>query len=372
MLVLKNLLRRRTRTLLSVLGIAIGIAAIIAFNAVARGFKASIDRYMEGSGAEMLIVNRAAMAPEYSRISKEEVDFIRGLPGVEHASPGTFTIIAGRVLQEVKPGTKLKFLTVFGRIPGDRLIEKFRSSIDGKLIEADDEIMIGTDAARDLKVARGETLTLLKRTFRIVGIYKSDVPFESAGCVVPSAVVQKELAMGSSVGLVFLYLKPGVDWKAVRDAIEAKSGNLSAIQTKDFTQFYNQLDYIDWFVWIVSLISVIVGGLGVLNTMLMAVSERTREIGTLRAVGWSRGQVLRMILTEGVVISVVGGLLGLFLGTFGAETLIHWAPRGLDTRYSTLLYVQGFAIAMALGFFGALYPAFQAGRLSPIEALKYE
>jgi len=371
-LVLKNLLRRRTRTLLSLLGIAIGIAAIIAFNAVARGFKASLDRYMHGSGAQVLVVNRAAMAPEYSRISKEEVEFVRSVPGVDHVSPATFTIIAGRVLQKVKPGTKLKFLTVFGRIPGDRLVEKHRPGIEGRLFEADDELILGTDAARDLDVKLGDSLPMLNRTFRIVGIYRSDVKFESAGCVIPTAVVQKELAMGSSVGLCFLYLKPGADWKKIRDTIEEKAVNLAAIQTQDFTQYYNQLDYIDWFVWIVSLISVVVGGLGVLNTMLMAVSERTREIGTLRAVGWSRGQVLRMILAEGLVISVVGGALGLFLGAFGAETLIQWAPRGLDTRYSTLLFVQGFSIALALGFFGALYPALQASRLSPIEALKYE
>jgi len=371
-LVLKNLLRRRTRTLLSLLGIAIGIAAIIAFNAVARGFKASLDRYMQGSGAQVLVVNRAAMAPEYSRITREEVEAVRAVPGVDHVSPGTFTIIAGRVLQKVKPGTKLKFLTVFGRVPGDRLVEKFRGALEGRLLQSDDEMILGTDAARDLDIKIGEPLTLLNRTFKIVGIYKSDVKFESAGCVIPSSVVQQELKMGDSVGLCFLYLKPGADWKKVRDTIEAACVNLAAIQTQDFTQYYNQLDYIDWFVWIVSLISVIVGGLGVLNTMLMAVSERTREIGTLRAVGWSRGQVLRMILCEGLLISVVGGALGLFLGTFGAETLIHWAPRGLDTRYSALLFIQGFAIALALGFFGALYPAWQASRLSPIEALKYE
>lgn len=372
MLILKNLLRRRTRTLLSLLGIAIGIAAIIAFNAVARGFKSSLDRYMSGSGAQMLVVNRSAMAPEYSRISKEEVDFVRAVPGVEHVSPGTFTILAGRVLQKVKPGTKLKFLTVFGRVAGDRLVEKFRAGIRGRLYEGEDEIILGTDAARDLGVKLGESLPMFNRTFKIVGIYASDIKFESAGCVISSSVVQKELAMGSAVGLCFLYLKPGTDWKKVRDTIEEKAANLGALQTQDFTQYYNQLDYIDWFVWIVSLISVVVGGLGVLNTMLMAVSERTREIGTLRAVGWSRGQVLRMILAEGVLISAVGGSLGLFLGAFGAETLIQWAPRGLDTQYTTLLFVQGFGIAMALGFFGALYPAWQASRLSPIEALKYE
>jgi putative ABC transport system permease protein len=370
-LIIKNLLRRSARTLLSLLGIAIGISSIISFNAVARGFKASIDRYMEGSGAQMLVVNRSAMAPEYSRISKEEVEFIRTVQGVDHVSPGTFTILAGRVLQNVKK-TKLKFLTVFGRTPGDRLVEKFRAGIEGRLFENDDEMMIGADAARDLDVKLGDSLTMYSHPFKIVGIYHSDVKFEAAGCVLSSAVVQKQLAMGTSVGLCFLYLKDGVDWKQIRDAIESKAVNLAAIHTRDFTQYYDQLEYIDWFVWIVSLISVIIGGLGVLNTMLMAVSERTREIGTLRAVGWSRGQVLRLILGEGLVISFFGGLLGLFMGTFGAEILIHWAPRGLDTRYSGWLLLQAFLIALSLGFFGALYPAWQASRLSPIEALKYE
>ncbi len=368
MLILKNLLRRRTRTILSTLGIALGIAAIVAFNAVGRGFKESLDRYMRSSGAEILVVNRSAMAPEYSRISKEEVDQVRALPGVEHLSPGTFTIISGRVLK--KP--KIKFLTLFGRVPGDRLIEKFKTGIDGRLFQAGDEMILGQDAARDLELKTGDTLELLHRPLKVVGIYKSDVKFESAGCVVPSSMIQQEMKMGDSVGLFWLFLKPGTDWKATRTTIEEKCPNLAAIQTSEFTAYYNQLDYIDWFVWIVSLISVVVGGLGVLNTMLMSVSERTREIGTLRAVGWSRGQVLRLILGEGMLISVIGGCVGVLMGTFGAETLIHWAPRGLDTRYSALLITQGFLIALALGFFGALYPALQASRLSPIEALKYE
>lgn len=368
MLVLKNLLRRRTRTLLSVLGIALGIAAIIAFNAVGRGFKESLDRYMRSTGAEVLVVNRAAMAPEYSRISKEEVDAVRALPGVDHLSPGTFTIVSGRVLK--KP--KLKLLTVFGRVPGDRLLDKFKPGIEGRLFTTDEELILGQDAARDLELKVGDTLELFHRQLKVVGVYKSDIRFESAGCVIPTRVIQDELKMGDSVGLFWLYLKKGTDWKSIRQVIEEKNPNLAAIQTSEFTSYYNQLDYIDWFVWIVSLISVVVGGLGVLNTMLMTVSERTREIGTLRAVGWSRGQVLRLILTEGVVISVTGGILGLLIGTFGAEVLIAFAPRGLDTRYSVLLITEGFLIAVALGFFGALYPAFVASRLSPIEALKYE
>ena len=368
MLILKNLLRRRTRTLLSILGIALGVAAIVAFNAVGRGFKESLNRYMRSTGADLLVVNRSALGPEYSRISREDVDRVRGLPGVDHVSPGTFTMVSGRVLNR----PKMKFLTVFGRVPGDRLVDKFLPGIDGRLPRADDEMILGSDAARDLGLKTGGTLELFGQRLKVVGIYTSDVTFESAGCVIPSVIIQREMKMGDAVGIFWLYVKSGADWKAVRAAVEEKCPNLSAMRTSEFTNYYNQLDYIDWFVWIVSLISVVVGGLGVLNTMLMSVSERTREIGTLRAVGWSRGRILRLILGEGLVISVIGGILGLLMGTFGAETLIHWAPRGLDTRYSTLLISQGFVIAVALGFFGALYPAVQASRLSPIEALKYE
>jgi putative ABC transport system permease protein len=106
--------------------------------------------------------------------------------------------------------------------------------------------------------------------------------------------------------------------------------------------------------------------------MLMSVSERTREIGTLRAVGWSRGRVLRLILSEGMVISVIGGLIGLGVGAIGADILIRSAPKGLEALYSPLLFAEAFGVAIILGFIGALYPAWQASRLAPIEALKYE
>ena len=179
--------------------------------------------------------------------------------------------------------------------------------------------------------------------------------------------------MNDSVTMGFLFLGPDADWATIKKAIEEKFDTLEAIRTEDFTSYYDQIEYIDWFVWIISLVSVAVGGLGVLNTMLMTVSERTREIGTLRALGWSRGRVLRLILMEGVLISGLGGLVGLVVGVVGAEVIILWAPQGfLGTKYAPELFLQAFSVALLLGFAGALYPAVQAGRLSPIEALKYE
>jgi putative ABC transport system permease protein len=288
---------------------------------------------------------------------------------VEHLSGGTFTFAS---LRGRKMKTPMPTLLIFGRTPGDRLLNKFRSRVDGRVIEKEDEIMVGEIAATNLGIRPGDTLPLFKRTFRVVGVYRSDVSFEQVGAMVPNAVVQAELKT-DAIAMGFIYLRPGAEWEKVREAVEGRHEHLTVIPTEQFTTFYNQLEYIDWFVWTVSLVSVIVGGLGVLNTMLMSVSERTREIGTLRAVGWSRRMVLRLILSEGTALSVAGGAAGLALGVAGAETLIRFAPQGfLATHYAPTLFAIAMGVAVALGFAGALYPAWQASKLSPIEALKYE
>ncbi len=370
MLVLKNLLRRKARSLLSLMGVAIGVAAIIAFNAIGQGFKRGLDQYFRESDAHLLVVNRTVQDPAFSRVKKEELDFVRGLSGVKHVSVTTFSIAAPRGLK-VKSG--MPALLLFGRTPGDPLLDKFKSRTKGGLIQKDDEIMLGSMTAENLKLGPGDALELFGRTFRIVGVHTSDVAFERVGAIISNSVLQEQLKMGEAAAIAFVYLHPGVDLEQVRRAVEEKYSHLSAIQTQEFTMYYNQLEYIDWFVWVISLVSVAVGGLGVLNTMLMSVNERTREIGTLRAVGWSRARVLRLILSEGTAISFAGGLGGLVGGWLGAEVLIRWAPRDfLSTRYSPELFLLALTTAVVLGFFGALYPAWQASRLSPIEALKYE
>jgi putative ABC transport system permease protein len=369
MLVLKNLLRRRIRTTLSILGITIGIGAIVAFHAMGRGFKDTLDRMFRETGADMLVINRLRKDPAFSRVKKEEQEFIAGLPQVEHQSGGTFILEADRGLKAL---VKMDMLLVWGRPPGDRLIEKFRKRMRGDIIKNDREVMVGYLAARSLGVKPDDTLELFGRPFKVVGVYESNVQLENAGAIVANSVVQQELNIGETVAMTFVYLKPGADADAFRKAVEAKYPHLQAIRTEEFTSYYDQLQYIEWFVWIITLVSVVVGGLGVLNTMLMSVSERTREIGTLRAVGWSRARVLRLILAEGMLMSVAGGLVGLGVGAVGAEILIRSAPKGLEALYTLSLFAQAFAVAIVLGFVGAFYPAWQASRLAPIEALKYE
>ncbi len=124
----------------------------------------------------------------------------------------------------------------------------------------------------------------------------------------------------------------------------------------------------------ISLVAMLVGGVGVLNAMLMSVFERTREIGVLRALGWRRRNVLGLILREAIMLGFLGGCAGVLIA-FGLGYLLMKVPmmgNALEPVWSVQIFVRAFTVALALGVVGGLYPAFRATRLQPIEALRYE
>ena len=120
-------------------------------------------------------------------------------------------------------------------------------------------------------------------------------------------------------------------------------------------------------------IAIAIGVLGVLNTMMMSVSERTREIGMLRALGWPRSLIARLIVIEGLLLSILGGLLGLLLGWAGAQLLAtYWQDGALEAVYKPSTFALGMGVALFVGVVAALYPAWRAANLRPVEALRYE
>jgi putative ABC transport system permease protein len=124
----------------------------------------------------------------------------------------------------------------------------------------------------------------------------------------------------------------------------------------------------------ISLLALFIGGLGMLNTMLMSVLERTREIGVLRALGWRKRQVLGMILQESLVLGVVGGICGILLGLGlgGLMRLAQGTLGSIEPAYTPQIFVQAVIVALVAGAVGGLYPAWRATRLRPVEALRYE
>jgi putative ABC transport system permease protein len=366
-LAVKNLARRSIRTALSVLGVAVGVGSIVAFTAMGEGFKASIDRYGRDSGADLVLVEDRAGDPSFGRILGPELDSMRAIAGVREVD-------ASLVMPASFPGRAAPFL-VLGRDLGSQLLAGYRNpALRGRLLEGENEIMLGEILAGELGKKIGDSIDVFGKDLAIVGIYRTGVRFENGGAVMDARALRNQLTMPEHSAMVaFIYLADDDSLPAVTLTLQAAYPRLRVLPTAFLASGFEQLAYIDAFIWVISLAALIVGAIGVLNTMLMSVSERVREIGTLRAFGWPRAMVMRLILSEGLVTSILGGIGGTVLGVVGAELLMKLAPQGiLEPLYEPRIFVRGMVVAVLLGLLGALYPAWRASRLAPAEALRYE
>ena len=160
----------------------------------------------------------------------------------------------------------------------------------------------------------------------------------------------------------------------MRAKLERLYPKLTISQSSQAANQQQMVTYMQGFAWGIALLAVIIGGIGMTNTVMMSAFERTREIGTLRALGWSRWRVMVMVLGESVLLGVIGGALGCALGAALIAPMSQSAALAafMQGRVTLPLLAQGMVTAMILGGVGGLYPAWWASKLLPVEALRYE
>ncbi|HII84397.1 MAG TPA: ABC transporter permease, partial [Methanobacterium subterraneum] len=150
-------------------------------------------------------------------------------------------------------------------------------------------------------------------------------------------------------------------------------GELTTISSlEDFQRADDSLQMVETASMAISLLAIVIGGIGIINTMIMSVFERTREIGVLKAVGWKSRRIIFMILGESVVLTILAGLVGIILGVIGIEAIITFSDTPLQLIFTPTLALRALGIAIFVGVIGGLYPAIRASRLPPTEALRYE
>lgn len=210
--------------------------------------------------------------------------------------------------------------------------------------------------------------------FKVVGIYETNIGWEQTGGVVTLRDAQNFIGRPRQVSMVAVKLKVATEAPAIVEQINAKYPGVYAALSSEFAEEMPDMQSSKAMLDGISVIAIIAGGLGVLNTMLMSVFERTREIGVLRALGWRRQAVMALILREAVLLGVLGGVAGVVIA-FGLVELMKVSPTlgsWVEPAWSWEIFARAFLLSIFLGAVGGLYPAYRATRLSPVEALRYE
>jgi putative ABC transport system permease protein len=401
------------RSGLTMLGIIIGISAVIILVSVGQGVQTMVVEQMQGMGSNIMFVMPGQL--EQSNASMR-TNFLRSA-NISTLTLGDVQAIANRAnvpdVVAVAPeyvgtgtavyGGKNTNTTISGVTPGYTEVRSF-NPILGRFIEENDlrtearVAVLGQTALEELFAVGvnpiGQVLKINRVPFRIVGVMerKGGTAFsdEDDMILIPLTTAQSRLFGGRQVSgeytVSVIYAQATSESRMeaareqIRNVLRRRHGLIYGTDKDDFTVL-TQADVasvlgslsavLTAFLGLIAAVSLLVGGIGIMNIMLVSVTERTREIGIRKAVGAKRRHILTQFLIEAMVLSLIGGLVGIVIGLGG--TLI--ASRSMEdlaphVSAATVAWATGFSIIVGL-FFG-IYPAVRASRLHPIEALRYE
>jgi putative ABC transport system permease protein len=376
--IFKNLARRPVRSILTCVGVAVAVAALVALLGVSSNFQESCRQVYEKRRVDLLVVRAGKTDTLTSTIPERVGQRLRELPGVEAVTGALADVVSF-------PEADLIGVLIQAWTPDSFLFEGLKIT-DGRRLETTDRkaVMLGTVLAQNLGKRAGHTLEIENQKYDVVGVYESFNVFENGSAVLLLPELQALMDRAGQVTIFQMILADAPDKEelrnCVRDEIKAmcdergKSLYLSALPTREYVQNNVQIRAANGMALLTSAIALVIGTIGVLNTMIMSVFEQTREIGILRAIGWRKGRIMRMILGESLMLCAVGAV----VGAVGAVALVRWlstwaAVSGfIDGRIPPLVVAQGFAIALLVGLLGGIYPAYRGAALCPTEAIRHE
>jgi putative ABC transport system permease protein len=395
---LRSIARNKMRSLLTMLGIIIGVGSVIALLALGRGSQADIQEQIAGLGTNLLIIHPTssrtagvrAGSGTLNTLSMDDVELLRDQsPLLAEVSPVIRVqeqVIAGNSNWNTQVnGVSASYLAIrnhvmeSGSFFTDRDVRiKNKVAVLGKTVA--DELFPGQDPV-------GVQIRIRNVPFTVIGVMQSKGQSAMGSdqddlILAPWSTVLYRLSDGKTVRTIMASAASAEQMDAakeearslLREAHRIPAGDDDGFEIHDQTEINEMATRITGTLTLllsaIAGVSLLVGGIGIMNIMLVSVTERTREIGIRMAVGARPGDILLQFLIEAMILSLIGGLLGILTGVGGAALL--GKLMGTNVLVSPLVIVGSAAFTAAVGIFFGFYPARKAARLNPIDALRYE
>ncbi|HLJ57887.1 MAG TPA: ABC transporter permease [Chthonomonadaceae bacterium] len=398
---LDALAQNALRSVLTLSGIVVGVAAIVLLVAIMQGVKAEVAREAEGLGANMVVIvpskldengqpNAMAMLGR-SSLSERDVTALRGVPGVEMVSPVMF--VSGSAERKKPDGTKVTVdsaLVVATNGQGVRMNPAPLVAGSYFTDESDDHVCMLADSLRS-KLFKdedpiGKSVTIENHPWRVIGVLgKTSMDGSLSGQMLglgnliylPVRTARSEIA---NLQINRIVLR--TDYKHPADAmVNAMTASLLAshqrkedfgliTMRKGLSLVITMLGLAQHLLVLIATISLFVAGIGIMNIMLVTVTERTREIGVRKTVGARRSDIFLQFLTEAVVLSLVGGLIGIGVAAIICAVIAH--TKVLAPIITPAVIGMALAVCSAVGILFGVTPAVRAANLNPIDALRHE
>jgi putative ABC transport system permease protein len=380
-LILKNITQRKLRTGLTVFGIALGIFAVIVMGGMSEHFNLTFDRSMSLTADKIRVLPEGGLGA--GNLNESKAREVKRVPGVSDAygllqaplDPETLGFGGDMVIgipPEKQPAAMKDTKLTQGRflVTGDGYKAVLGSSVAREFnLNVGDELEL-----KSKKVQRTASITHT-RNFTVVGIMEYTGSFFDNAVQIPLDRAQKFYSREDTVSFILAVPDPNTDPEDLAKRIEL---NVEKVKTFSPSELRKQIEQT---LIVFSLITVsaavlaaLIGGLSVMNTMLMSVSERTKEFGLMKALGAETWDILFMTMGEAALMGILGGIFGIV----GGGALVYYLNEYLASRGTTLftitprLIVIAIVFATLLGVISGMYPAYRAAKMSPMEALRYE
>jgi len=385
-LAVKNLSRRKTRTILTLLGITIAISFTVGLLSISEGFLFSFDKALQMRGEDIFVLPEEVsghpmpMMESYgSRFSQDKIKEIKKIENVKNVYP----IYTQTLYFAHKKGESILegFASLNGVTPNFFTdLRPFLEIDKGRFLKDGDEyrVVVGFQVAQSQNLNVGDDLQIRKDFFEVVGILKKSGGLEDMLVYVPIQTLQKVYQDEGKLTIAAVTVKDINKLKETAKNISSEIPNISARTVEELTEMMTDLLSMARAIHLsVSSIALLIGTLFILSTMLMAVSERVKEIGTMRAIGAHSSQIFKLIILESLFISLLGGFLGLIGGYILSQGITYILSEVVDISFFTPLIslrilLFGFTISVLMGVFAGFFPALKISKTNIIEALHHE